>query len=63
MYNILEHLKFTQPVNNERQLEHYVKKAFINLSKFNNGINVKKLKREGKTTVQEVVKVINQFIL
>ena len=63
VYNILKHLKFTQQVNNERQLEHYIKKALINLSKFNDGINVKKLKREGRTTVQEVAKVINQFIL
>ena len=57
VYDVLNQLKFTQQVENERQLEHYVKEALANPKSINKDININRLKKEGDDTVSKVLKL------
>jgi 3-deoxy-D-manno-octulosonic-acid transferase len=62
VYDVLNQLKFTQQVENERQLEHYVKEALANPKSINKDININRLKKEGDDTVSKVLEVIYQYL-
>ena len=62
VYDVLNQLKFTQKVENERQLEHYVKEALANPKSINKDININRLKKEGDDTVSKVLDVIYQYL-
>ena len=62
VYDVLNQLKFTQQVENERQLEHYVKEALAKPKSINKDININRLKKEGDDTVSKVLKVIYQYL-
>ena len=62
VYDILKQLKFTQQVENARQLEHYVKEALANPKSVNKDININRLKKEGDNTVSKVMEVIYKYL-
>ena len=62
VYDILKQLKFTQQVENARQLEHYVKEALANPKSVNKDININRLKKEGDNTVSKVMEVIYKHL-
>ena len=62
VYDVLNQLKFTQQVENARQLEHYVKEALNNPKSVNKDININRLKKEGNNTVSKVLEVIYQYL-
>tara|TARA_Y100000816_G_scaffold277287_1_gene247300 strand:- start:1905 stop:3149 length:1245 start_codon:yes stop_codon:yes gene_type:complete len=62
VYSVLKQLKFTQLVENERQLEYYVKDVLTKPQSINKDININRLKKEGNATVDKVMEVIYQYL-
>ena len=61
VYKILEQLKFTKQIENERQLEYFINDAFDNLKSINKDIKISKLKKEGDDAIKKTLKTIYQY--
>jgi len=62
VYEILNHMKLTFTVNNERQLQMYIEDKYNESNSSSNKVGFNKLKKEGKQALQNSMKAINQLI-
>ena len=56
VYEILNHMKLTFTVNNERQLQMYIEDKYNKSNSSSNKVGFNKLKKDGKQVLQDSMK-------
>tara|TARA_Y100000590_G_scaffold75479_1_gene83351 strand:+ start:473 stop:1717 length:1245 start_codon:yes stop_codon:yes gene_type:complete len=62
VYEILNHMKLTSLVNNERQLQMYIEENYKKSNASSSNISVSRIKKEGKQALQNSINAINQLM-
>jgi hypothetical protein len=62
VYEILNHMKLTSIVNNERQLQMYIEDKYKKSNDVSSKSSSSRIKKEGQQALQNSMKAINQLI-